>query len=214
MSSESSMSIPEWDWKTGGARPHTFDILQGGLTRICPALSGNERLLDIGCGNAAFTEIFAERGCAVVGIDASPSGIEHARDRLPDGRFECMEICDDMLGALGEEPFDLVLSTEVVEHLYDPRQWARACYNSLKPGGAMMCSTPYHGYLKNLLISLTDGWDRHLQPYKDGGHIKFWSFRTLGALLEDVGFTIERRTGAGRVPWLWNSMVVLARKPS
>jgi 2-polyprenyl-3-methyl-5-hydroxy-6-metoxy-1,4-benzoquinol methylase len=42
--------------------------------------------------------------------------------------------------ALG--PFDLVLSTEVVEHCYAPRLWAAAAFTALRPGGLLIASTP------------------------------------------------------------------------
>ena len=47
----------------------------------------------------------------------------------------------------------------------------------------------------------------------DGGHIKFWSRRTLSALLEEVGFGRLEFRGAGRLPYLWNSMILSARRP-
>jgi len=73
--------------------------------------------------------------------------------------------------------------------------------------------TPYHGYLKNLVISLVGGWDRHFQVERDGGHIKFFSKRTLRRMAEAVGFRNLRFQGAGRLPWLWKSMILVAQKP-
>jgi len=43
-----------------------------------------------------------------------------------------------------------------------------------------------------------------------GGHIKFWSRATLTALLAEEGFTVAHFEGAGRLPYLWKSMVVVA----
>jgi 2-polyprenyl-6-hydroxyphenyl methylase/3-demethylubiquinone-9 3-methyltransferase len=119
----------------------------------------------------------------------------------------------DLLEQLGEAPFDLVVSTEVVEHLYSPREWAAGCYNALKPGGRLICTTPYHGYLKNLAISLAGRWDHHANPLWDGGHIKLWSRRTLSKLLRDAGFSNLRFQGAGRAPSLWMTMVICADRP-
>jgi 2-polyprenyl-3-methyl-5-hydroxy-6-metoxy-1,4-benzoquinol methylase len=101
----------------------------------------------------------------------------------------------------------------VVEHLYAPREWARGCFAALKPGGHLICTTPYHGYFKNLVLSLLGRWDSHANPLWDGGHIKLWSRRTLSALLTEAGFTNLEFRGAGRVPGLWMTMVVKAEKP-
>lgn len=106
-----------------------------------------------------------------------------------------------------------VISLEVVEHIFLPRNFARNCYGFLKPGGRLILSTPYHGYLKNLALALTGALDKHFTALWDFGHIKFWSRRTLTALLTEQGFEDIRFQGAGRVPWLWKSMVLCARKP-
>lgn len=149
----------------------------------------------------------------MVGIDLSETGIALARQSYPQGRFEVLAADDRLLENLAESPFDLVVSTEVVEHLYTPRPWARGCFRALKPGGRLICTTPYHGYLKNLLISVMGGWDTHANPLWDGGHIKLWSRRTISRLLEEAGFRNIQFRGAGRLPWLWMTMVVAADKP-
>jgi hypothetical protein len=83
----------------------------------------------------------------------------------------------------------------------------------LRSCGYLIISTPYHGYLKNLILALTNRWDAHPNPFWDGGHIKFWSRKTLSQLLNETGFRIVRFIGAGRLPFLWKSMIVVAQKP-
>ena len=128
----------------------------------------------------------------------------------PQARFELLPADDNLLDNLGEEPFDLVISTEVVEHLYSPRAYARGCWLALRPGGRFICTTPYHGYLKNLVLSLLGKWDSHASPLWDGGHIKLWSKATLSQLLLETGFENLEFRGAGRLPWLWMTMVMSA----
>ena len=101
----------------------------------------------------------------------------------------------------------------MIEHLYEPRKFVAGCYAALKPGGRFIVSTPYHGYLKNLSIALLNGCDQHANPLGDGGHIKFWSRRTLSALLRGFGFCNLQFRGAGRLPLLWKSMVMAADRP-
>jgi 2-polyprenyl-3-methyl-5-hydroxy-6-metoxy-1,4-benzoquinol methylase len=171
------------------------------------------RMLDVGCGNGSACGEFIKRGCQVVGVDLSEQGIEWARRTYPQGRFELLAADGDILLCLNEQPFDIVISTEVVEHLYAPRAWARGCFAALKPCGTLVCTTPYHGYLKNLLLSLRGKWDTHANPLWDGGHIKLWSKRTLSALLTEAGFKNVQFRGAGRGPGLWMTMVMKAQKP-
>ncbi len=185
--------------------PHIF--------ALAGELKPGTRVLDVGCGNGFTAGQFLECGCTVVGVDLSESGIAIARQTYPTGRFEVLPADEAILQNLDEKPFDLVVSTEVVEHLYAPRDYVRGCFAALKPGGRLICTTPYHGYLKNLVIALGNHWDRHADPLWDGGHIKLWSRKTLALLLAERGFTNFQFRGAGRLPWLWMTMVVSADKP-
>jgi 2-polyprenyl-6-hydroxyphenyl methylase/3-demethylubiquinone-9 3-methyltransferase len=121
---------------------------------------------------------------------------------------------DALLDHLAEPPFDYVSCLEVIEHVYDPQSLLRGCFRALRPGGVFICSTPYHGYLKNLGISLLDRWDKHLHPSRVGGHIKFFSRRTLFPLMHEAGFVNLRFHGVGRFPYLWMSMLITGEKPA
>jgi 2-polyprenyl-3-methyl-5-hydroxy-6-metoxy-1,4-benzoquinol methylase len=183
------------------------------LLSVSGYLPPHSRVLDVGCGNGSLALEFAKRGMTVVGIDLAERGVRIARESCPAGRFEVLAADRNLLEHLGEKPFDLVYSAEVVEHLYDPRSFLQGCYAATKPQGKFICTTPYHGYLKNLAISLAGGWDKHADPLFDGGHIKLFSRRTLSALMVEVGFTKLQFCGAGRYPYLWKSMVIDCLKP-
>ena len=193
---------------------HQFRYLMRPILELAAAVPPPASVLDVGCGNGYLVGEFQKRGYRAVGIDLSEQGIAIARQAHPDVRFELLAADENVLTNLGEPPFDLVLSTEVVEHLYDPRAYARGCFAALRPGGRFICSTPYHGYLKNLAIAVTGGYDNHVRPLWDGGHIKFWSRATLAQLLRETGFTNVQFRGAGRAPYLWMSMVMSGDKPA
>ncbi len=141
------------------APSHMVQRFIGPVMRFAEPLAPGTRVLDVGCGNGAVCGEFIRRGCEVVGVDLSEQGIAIARATYPQGRFELIAADATILERLNETPFDIVVSTEVVEHLYAPREWARGCFAALRPGGKFICTTPYHGYLKNLLISITGTWD-------------------------------------------------------
>lgn len=183
------------------------------ILALAGELTPGARVLDIGCGNGFVCGEFLKRGCTVVGVDPSERGIALAREAHPRGRFEVLPVADGLLRVLGEDPFDLVVSAEVVEHLYAPRVLARASFHALKAGGRLIVTTPYHGYLKNLALGLLGRWDAHADPLWDGGHIKLWSRRTLGRLLTEAGFVNLRFRGAGRMPGLWMTMAMSGDRP-
>jgi hypothetical protein len=97
------------------------------------------------------------------------------------------------------------VSTEVVEHLFSPHLLPNFAWQLLSEGGYLVISTPYHGYIKNLALSVSDKWDSHHTPLWNGGHIKFWSRKTLTQLLEDNGFKVIGSSGVGRIPYLWKT---------
>jgi 2-polyprenyl-6-hydroxyphenyl methylase/3-demethylubiquinone-9 3-methyltransferase len=170
-----------------------------------------KRAMDLGCGNGATAGMLSDLGFDVTGIDASESGIAHAEANYPSCHFEVASVYDNLRGRYGE--FPLVVSLEVVEHLYDPRKFARVLYSLLAPSGTAIVSTPYHGYLKNVALAVTGKLDGHFSALWDGGHIKFFSIATLRQLLSEAGLQDIRFARVGRIPPLAKSMVAVARKP-
>jgi 2-polyprenyl-3-methyl-5-hydroxy-6-metoxy-1,4-benzoquinol methylase len=198
---------------TDDAPPYGSDVVFPVVLALAGELPAGTRVLDAGCGNGALAGHLLERGWDVVGIDLGRRGIEIARAAYPAARFEVMPVDDQMVERLDEASFDLVVSTEVVEHLYAPGPFLRGCFAALRPGGRLILSTPYHGWLKNVLIAVTGRFDRHVAARHQGGHIKFWSKRTLSEALRDAGFDHLEFRGAGGAPFLWRSLVVAARRP-
>jgi 2-polyprenyl-3-methyl-5-hydroxy-6-metoxy-1,4-benzoquinol methylase len=180
------------------------------LQRVIADQGTRGRALDIGCGNGATANMLAQLGFEVVGIDPSASGIAQARHAFPGIQFERASAYDDLERRFGT--FSLVVSLEVIEHCYDPRHFAKTVFDVLEPNGRAFISTPYHGYWKNLLLAITGKWDAHLTALWDGGHIKFFSIKTLRSLLEETGFRQIQFLRVGRIPPLAKSMIALVRK--
>jgi 2-polyprenyl-6-hydroxyphenyl methylase/3-demethylubiquinone-9 3-methyltransferase len=171
---------------------------------------GGRRALDLGCGNGATSDMLASLGFETIGVDTSETGICQARGKYQRCRFEVASVYDDLAKRFGH--FPLVVSLEVIEHLYDPRSFARVLHNLLEPGGIAIISTPYHGYFKNVALALSGRLDPHFTVLWDGGHIKFFSIATLRELLTEVGFEDIRFVRVGRIPPLAKSIVAVARR--
>jgi 2-polyprenyl-3-methyl-5-hydroxy-6-metoxy-1,4-benzoquinol methylase len=103
--------------------------------------------------------------------------------------------------------FDVVISVEVIEHLFYPRELVKAAKQCLKPKGRLIITTPYHGYFKNLVLAISGKMDKHFHVLWDGGHIKFFSVKTLSSLVEAEGYADIHFSFAGRLPYLWKSML-------
>ncbi len=207
------MKTKRYGWHSEQA-PHTEEYL---TQPILNALNQAdiERVLDIGSGNGALCGKISEQGFIAHGIESDAEGVEIARKAYPEVQFQQLDIEEASFNDLkNHSPFDAVVSTEVIEHLYQPRKLVQLAHQSLRDQGLLIISTPYHGYLKNLTLALFNHFDTHWNPLWDGGHIKFWSRRTLSRLLEEEHFAVEQFIGVGRAQWLWKSMILIARKSS
>lgn len=169
-------------------------------------------VLDAGCGNGGAIGGLKRHGWELHGLEISQSGLQQACLTHPDVDFERADLTKDLSGHRLWGRSDAVVSLEVVEHVFQPRAFARNCHGFLKPGGRLIVSTPYHGYLKNVVMALGGKMDGHFTALWDYGHIKFWSRKTLGTLLEEAGFRVAGFDGAGRLPYLSKSMVMVAEK--
>ncbi len=169
------------------------------------------RLFDLGCGNGSVSRALHDQGWDVTGVDPSSDGIRQAKTAHPGLRLEEGSAYDNLAHRYGT--FPVVVSLEVVEHLYDPRLFAETAFELLEPGGRLILSKPYHGYTKNLAIAVTGGFDKHFTALWDHGHIKFWSPTTLGALLVETGFKIQGMKRLGRIPPIAKSMMMVAERP-
>lgn len=173
-------------------------------------LKAGDSIMDLGCGNGATAAMLTEIGFSVTAVDPSASGVLVAKGTYPNVQFAERSAYDDLRSEFGE--FDAVVSLEVVEHCYWPRLFAQTVYSVARPGGLAVISTPYHGYWKNLAIAVTGKFDAHHSPLWDGGHIKFWSEKTLRTLLKEIGFNNIEFHKVGRFPPLAKSMIAVAHK--
>jgi 2-polyprenyl-3-methyl-5-hydroxy-6-metoxy-1,4-benzoquinol methylase len=168
------------------------------------------RVLDVGVGNGSYLPWWLKQGWSVSAMEPDKPGFEIAKS--VDGVDVRHLGVDAKLPAEWRGAFDLVISLEVVEHLYAPSDLVKCMRSALKTGGHAIVSTPYHGYVKNLALSIANRWDAHHHPERVGGHIKFWSRSSLTSVFEAGGLQAVGFRGAGRLPYLWNSMVMVFRK--
>jgi 2-polyprenyl-3-methyl-5-hydroxy-6-metoxy-1,4-benzoquinol methylase len=163
-------------------------------------------VLDLGCGSGRASRLLADAGKMVVGLDISSRALRKATARAFDGIGYVMGSCETTF-PLQSESVDAVFCADVIEHLLNPQVTIAECNRVLKPGGTLFVSAPYHGRIKNVLISATT-FERHFDPV--GPHIRFFTPRSLVSLMRQ--FSIERTIYLGRFWPLWMNMVIVASK--
>lgn len=199
-----------YGWKNTD-KPKSCNYITPIILRLLKNSKNISHICDLGSGNGALVNDLNLAGYTVCGVEYDMEGYRISKNNYPNINFYNIGVQDNPTQLTDIEGyFDAVVSTEVIEHLFSPHQLPNFAHGLLRKGGLLFISTPYHGYLKNLALSLANKWDHHHTVLWHGGHIKFFSRSTLTILLENNGFRVLNFYGVGRLPWLWKSMIIVA----
>jgi methionine biosynthesis protein MetW len=183
--------------------PRFKEILQ-----ICNRLKG-ERLLDIGCGDGAFTVLLKEALNAkeAVGVEVAPEAIDTANAR---GINAIQLDIDEAPLPFGDAYFDVIYCGEVIEHLFNPDHLLEEIHRVLKPEGTCVITTPNLAGWPNRLALLLgyQPYPTAVSPKHEGvgkllirgsegqwGHIRVFTARALKELLRLHHFKIKALVG-------------------
>jgi 2-polyprenyl-3-methyl-5-hydroxy-6-metoxy-1,4-benzoquinol methylase len=183
-----------WEQVPEGLVPPDFQLRRDFL--LARVRSG-QRVLDVGCGEGAFAVEMAGVGALVVGIDVAETPLRRGRALHPG--LDLRLVDPDAPWPLEDANFDLVWAGEVIEHVPDTGGWLTEVRRVLRSDGCLVLSTPDHGPLRMLALSVRPrGFAAHFDPRAD--HLRFYTQRSLVALLEDFGFADVHVRRAGGVP--------------
>jgi SAM-dependent methyltransferase len=146
------------------------------------------RILDVGCGRGQLGTILRAKGNWVGGVEVSGDAAEIARHNLD--AVWLFDIQQDWPTALQQHDMDMVIISEVVEHVYDPVYVLSAVRNALKPDGRLILTTPNFMTWTNRLRFLFGGFAYEEQGMFDFGHIRWFTYAYLWDVLERAGFRI------------------------
>jgi 2-polyprenyl-3-methyl-5-hydroxy-6-metoxy-1,4-benzoquinol methylase len=137
------------------------------------------RLLDVGCAAGFFLKAAERSGWTeVLGVEIMQDAVDFARERLG------LHVLQGTLeqANFGSDFFDVVTMLETIEHLLDPRSAVSEAYRILRPGGALILTTPNLGSLARRLFGVQ--WSV-LGP---GEHLYYFRAATLTHMLQEAGF--------------------------
>ena len=148
-------------------------------------------LLDVGCNVGIHLEGYDG---PKIGIDLAESVLRTARKRIPDGRFFAGNA--ESMGFLQAESVDVILCTEVLEHIERPGAAIAEFARVLRPGGRALVSTPNReetGQREWIEADILDQYGIAKQAYYHGA----FTPDELGELARTAGLQVEEQGSFG-----------------
>ena len=162
-------------------------------------------VLDIGCGNGSQLSLpLARSGFSVTGIDPDEASIAHAArlsENVPSARFLSASVNDIA------ETFDVVILSEVLEHVMEPAGLLKAGERRVNPNGLVIVTTP-NGYgefemdswlfgalrMQTVVDKLASNKFKVMSATDndDSGHIQFFTRGRLNKIFRECGLTVWR----------------------
>lgn len=167
------------------------------------ALTGSERVLDVGCGTGEFERRLLLRwpGVRVTGVDISPNMLRRAADKRTNAALLAAEA---HRLPFADRSFDLAICANAFHYFRQPAEVLAEMRRVLRPAGRLVLVDWCDDYLSCKLCGVWLRWT-------DRAFYRSYSLRDCRRLFEASGFAIEmgfRR----RIDWLWGLMSFDGRK--
>jgi ubiquinone/menaquinone biosynthesis C-methylase UbiE/uncharacterized protein YbaR (Trm112 family) len=152
---------------------------------------GSNTLLDVGAGRSWVARRFS-RNDVIVSLDISPVNIKKALQVVAEDNHYGI-VADANRLPFPDQTFDYVISTEVIEHVDQPKRFLESLFRVVKPGGKLLITTMYKEKIKYTLCVHCN----QLTPYN--AHLHSFDENSLGQLLADEGFTYDYHTFGNKI---------------
>ncbi|HEY9619566.1 MAG TPA: class I SAM-dependent methyltransferase [Crinalium sp.] len=147
-------------------------------------------LLEVGAGFGIFCEEIQKTGIfqQVIGVEPTPDLAQTCRDR----GLHIIEKPIEQIHFNPDEPIDVIVNFEVIEHLFSPQDFLVKCYELLSPGGIFIVTCPN---VKGFdLVTL-----KEQSSAVDNEHINLFNLESLAQLLETCGLEVIEKQTPGRL---------------
>ncbi len=159
------------------------------LALVAKHIPAASRVLDIGCGAGDLGHYLrVEKACTVIGIDYSAASLAVAADKL-DKILQVdlnMQSVHEHVETDGK--FDVIVMADILEHLMNPQAVLASAQQLLAADGKVLISIPNAGYVGALLSLYDDEWNYREEGILDRTHVRFYTQKSIMALLTDNGF--------------------------
>jgi len=191
--------------------------LASAVTTTCEPLKG-VRILDVGCGGGILCEPLARLGAHVVGIDPVQENIDAAlhhrgedQHHLSTLSYICTTIED--YSQQQREAFDIVVASEVIEHVERANIFLQDCCVALKPGGRVLVTTINRNLLSTLAVKYAAEYVLRILPPGTHAEDKFVTPNELVDMLRESGLVSVNFRGMNINPltyeWSWTQSLLM-----
>lgn len=205
--------------KNPGTR-YTFTRRMEVVYQMLPQLSSDLYILEIGCGAGLLCHDLAQVAKMVAGIDISYFVLDFAhkvKEYLKCGNLS-FHLGDAETLMFQDQVFDIVISSEVLEHLISPEKSLSEIRRVIKDDGTVILSTPCAVSLSDITMNIFRIFNKHIESEKDvhfdkktylavqrgGEHVsdktfmrvhKRFRYHTLVTMFQNAGFQVEQAVG-------------------
>ena len=188
-----------------------------------------DKILDIGCGSGMLLYQFHKAFKQLVGLEYSEHRLKQAEINLDEHDFVAIQGSAENMAEIDSNSIDRIISADTIEHIPDVYTAASEMFRVLKPGGTLVINTPNIAFIKKRLLLLLGRFPSTSQKNEgigsdilfDGGHLHYFTYRSLRIVLEKAGFVMEKKIGYGKFGKIHNFLPTLlsggaqwvARKP-
>ncbi|MBN1618310.1 class I SAM-dependent methyltransferase [Candidatus Dojkabacteria bacterium] len=137
------------------------------------------KILEVGCGQGYLTYAISKKGFNIRGVDISENAIRLAKESFGD----LYEVADVLkLSETSSKKYDVIIATELIEHLEHPDAFMNAFQKMLNPGGRLILTTP-----NKSLFGVNVIWDTDLPPV----HLWWFSENSMKIMAQKYGFDVN-----------------------
>ena len=166
-----------------------YGISSTRMNNVLKLLDGvaGKNILDVGCATGYVGEKLKNNGNYVVGLDLSPEAIKRAKEKLDEAYVFNLE---SGLDFPVRKNFDLIIMSEVIEHLFLPQETIKRLVKIIKPHGRILISTPNFLHIANRKRFLLGDFHYDASGVFDEGHIRFFTYKSVISMMKDLGFLL------------------------
>lgn len=192
-------------------------------------VSCSKSVLDIGCGNGHLLFQLRAKFEQLFGLEISLQRLKQAEINLAGLPFIPVSGTAENMDTIESGLIDCIVSADTIEHIPDVYKATAEMLRVLKPGGLLIINTPNIAFIKKRILLAFGRFPSTSQSNEglgseilfDGGHLHYFSFRSLSLLLQRAGFHVEDTLGYGKLgrihnfypPLLSGGVQLVAKKP-